>query len=118
VRLAEVTDGTSNTLLFGERSHTDRNYDTFAAAGAASRPAMAFWGWWGVSEGRLAVGDVTLSAFVPINYLIPPPPAPGAAGRSSRWRNCGCVPSAATTRAGPTSRRRTARCGSSRIRPR
>src|SRR5262245_33546275 len=30
VRLAGITDGTSNTLFFGERSHYDPNYDTFA----------------------------------------------------------------------------------------
>jgi prepilin-type N-terminal cleavage/methylation domain-containing protein/prepilin-type processing-associated H-X9-DG protein len=71
VRLADITDGTSNTLLFGERSHWDPSYDTFASAGLASRPSMASWGWWAASEGRLAIGDVTLSAYAPINYLIP-----------------------------------------------
>jgi prepilin-type N-terminal cleavage/methylation domain-containing protein/prepilin-type processing-associated H-X9-DG protein len=80
VRLADVTDGTSNTLLFGERSHTDPNYDSFAAAGLASRPAMGAWGWWAVSEGRLAIGDVTMSAYVPINYRIPSPLGTGAQG--------------------------------------
>jgi prepilin-type N-terminal cleavage/methylation domain-containing protein/prepilin-type processing-associated H-X9-DG protein len=71
VRLGDITDGTSNTLLFGERSHVDPGYDSFAAAGLASRPAMASWGWWGASEGRLAIGDVTMSAYVPINYQVP-----------------------------------------------
>jgi prepilin-type N-terminal cleavage/methylation domain-containing protein/prepilin-type processing-associated H-X9-DG protein len=80
VRLADVTDGTSTTLLFGERSHTDANYDSFAAAGLASRPAMGAWGWWAVSEGRLAIGDVTMSAYVPINYQIPFPNGAGAPG--------------------------------------
>jgi len=71
VRLADVTDGTSNTLLFGERSHRDLNYDLAAAAGLASRPSMASWGWWAASEGRLAAGDVTLSAYIPINFQVP-----------------------------------------------
>jgi prepilin-type processing-associated H-X9-DG protein len=71
VGIADLLDGTGGTLLFGERSHWDPNYDSFAAAGLTSRPAMGYWGWWAASEGRLAIGDVTLSAYSPINYSIP-----------------------------------------------
>jgi prepilin-type N-terminal cleavage/methylation domain-containing protein/prepilin-type processing-associated H-X9-DG protein len=70
VRLADISDGTSNTLLFGERSHLDPNYDSYASAGLASRASMASWGWWAASEGRLAIGDVTMSAYVPINFHV------------------------------------------------
>ena len=28
-------------------------------------------GWWGSSAGRLAAGDVTMSAYAPINFRIP-----------------------------------------------
>jgi hypothetical protein len=28
-------------------------------------------GWWASSGGRLAAGNVTLSAFAPINYRVP-----------------------------------------------
>src|SRR5262249_18132161 len=28
-------------------------------------------GWWAASGGRLAAGDVTLSAYAPINYKVP-----------------------------------------------
>jgi prepilin-type N-terminal cleavage/methylation domain-containing protein/prepilin-type processing-associated H-X9-DG protein len=80
VRLADVRDGTSSTLLFGERSHWDPNYDTFAAAGLASRPGMGYWGWWAASEGRLAIGDVTLSAYAPLDYLVPVANGSGGAG--------------------------------------
>jgi prepilin-type N-terminal cleavage/methylation domain-containing protein/prepilin-type processing-associated H-X9-DG protein len=66
VRIADITDGTANTLLFGERSHRDPAYD---ALPGASR-MMAEWGWWAASTGRLAIGDVTLSAAVPINHLV------------------------------------------------
>jgi prepilin-type N-terminal cleavage/methylation domain-containing protein/prepilin-type processing-associated H-X9-DG protein len=71
VRLADLLDGTSSTLLFGERTHRDPNYDSFAAAGLTSRAGMGSWGWWSASEGRLAIGDGTLSAYAPVNYAIP-----------------------------------------------
>jgi prepilin-type processing-associated H-X9-DG protein len=65
VTVGEITDGTSNTLLFGERNHFDPDFDQLPTS-----RTMAQWGWWGTSLGRLAVGDVTLSAAVPINYLV------------------------------------------------
>jgi prepilin-type N-terminal cleavage/methylation domain-containing protein/prepilin-type processing-associated H-X9-DG protein len=80
VRLSDILDGSSNTLLFGERNHRDPNYDSYASAGLASRASMASWGWWAASEGRLAIGDVTLSAYVPINYLVPSANGSGGSG--------------------------------------
>jgi prepilin-type processing-associated H-X9-DG protein len=80
VRLADITDGTSNTLLLGQRSHLDANYDSYAVAGLASRPSMASWGWWAASEGRLAIGDVTLSACVSLNYQVPLANGAGGSG--------------------------------------
>ncbi len=80
VLVADVLDGTANTVLFGERNHIDPNYDTYARATPprASEP-MGEWGWWAPSGGRLAVGDVTMSAFAPINFRIAlPDGAPGA----------------------------------------
>jgi prepilin-type N-terminal cleavage/methylation domain-containing protein/prepilin-type processing-associated H-X9-DG protein len=65
VTLGEITDGTANTLLFGERNHFDPGFDQLPTS-----RNMAAWGWWGASLGRLAVGDVTLSAAVPINYQV------------------------------------------------
>lgn len=81
VRMAEITDGLSNTLLFGERSHVDTNHDSYAAnlTGPSGQfiNAMRTVGWWAPSGGRLAAGDVTMSAFAPINYRIPAPLANG-----------------------------------------
>jgi prepilin-type N-terminal cleavage/methylation domain-containing protein/prepilin-type processing-associated H-X9-DG protein len=84
VRIADVLDGTSNTALFGERSHHDLNND--AAAGVVVPPSgqfvnrMGSVGWWANSGGRLAAGDVTMSAFAPINYRVPANPPTDYAG--------------------------------------
>jgi prepilin-type N-terminal cleavage/methylation domain-containing protein/prepilin-type processing-associated H-X9-DG protein len=81
IRMAEITDGLSNTILFGERSHFDKNHDSFAAS--VSAPMGQFLnkmegvGWWAPSGGRLAAGDVTLSAYAPINFRTPLPYSQG-----------------------------------------
>jgi prepilin-type processing-associated H-X9-DG protein len=81
IRMAEVTDGLSNTSLFGERSHYDTNHDSFAANITAPMQQflnpMGTTGWWAASGGRLAGGDVTLSAYAPINFRVPQPFASG-----------------------------------------
>src|SRR5262249_31744925 len=66
VRMGDITDGTANTLLFGERNHIDRAFDMLPE----TTRTMGEWGWWAAAAGRLAAGDVTLSAAVPINYLV------------------------------------------------
>jgi prepilin-type processing-associated H-X9-DG protein len=92
MRIADVTDGLTNTVLFGERSHLDANHDSFVAnltpISGQSLNRMGEVGWWANSGGRLAAGDVTLSAYAPINYRVPAdfanaanmtPPVTGAA---------------------------------------
>jgi len=70
VRIKDVTDGTTMTLLFGERNHIDKNYDTFAEQGWAIEP-MGQWGWWAPSGGRFGLSDVTMGTLAPINFLVP-----------------------------------------------
>jgi prepilin-type processing-associated H-X9-DG protein len=70
IRLADITDGSSSTFLFGERYHRDPECDrrlpiTWPTIG----PLIAGWGKWGfVARGT---ANVTLHTAAPINYKVP-----------------------------------------------
>jgi prepilin-type N-terminal cleavage/methylation domain-containing protein/prepilin-type processing-associated H-X9-DG protein len=73
VRMAQVTDGASHTLLFGERSHEDFEFDGLTLAIDPSYHPLAGWGAWcsaGHEFGSQA--DVMLGSIVPINYRVAP----------------------------------------------
>jgi prepilin-type processing-associated H-X9-DG protein len=72
IRLADVTDGASNTFLFGERSHRDPEYDRFTE-GSSQYPLAQFGKWaaaFATSGGSLE--EHLLSAPAAINYQVPP----------------------------------------------
>jgi prepilin-type processing-associated H-X9-DG protein len=73
VKMADILDGCSQTLLFGERSHLDPNFDSFVAAGYQRRQPMGEFGFWTGSCGAWDLADVTLSSYAPINYRVPLP---------------------------------------------
>jgi prepilin-type N-terminal cleavage/methylation domain-containing protein/prepilin-type processing-associated H-X9-DG protein len=69
VKLLQITDGTSNTLMFGERVVGDRNLDTFLAAQAYSPPVFQ------------PAGTPNPPLQPTPSYMVwAPPPGPNAAG--------------------------------------
>jgi prepilin-type processing-associated H-X9-DG protein len=62
-RIGDITDGTSNTLFFGERYHLDPIFDLIY------QPLGEFGGWaWANAN---STEDYLLSTRVPINYKVP-----------------------------------------------
>ncbi len=73
-KIAHIYDGTSNTLLFGERYHFDPNFDRILNTESTfSRYPIAKWGAWGWIGGGNGTthifGSTRLDA--PINYQTP-----------------------------------------------
>jgi len=73
VRLSDVTDGSSKTLLFGERFHDDPQFDLLRPVLSPGLAPMAAVGRWGfVAGGAGAMANVTLHTAAQINYQAPP----------------------------------------------
>ena len=62
----QVTDGLSNTFMFGERKHQDDRFDTLYP-----QYHIDVWCGWGWTGDIQSVGDNLGHSAVPINYMIP-----------------------------------------------
>jgi prepilin-type N-terminal cleavage/methylation domain-containing protein/prepilin-type processing-associated H-X9-DG protein len=74
VKILDIMDGTSNTLLFGESYHRDPNFDTFTPAPTPnwnSASNVDGWAWAFPCGGDNGLQDLLFGSFAPINYKIP-----------------------------------------------
>jgi prepilin-type processing-associated H-X9-DG protein len=71
--MAMVADGASGTLLFGERSHEDAEFDRLTLELDPAFHPLASWGaWCSASHEFGSQADVLLGSIVPINYRVAP----------------------------------------------
>lgn len=66
IKIPDITDGTSNTFMFGERYHKDKNFDRMYS----NFPIIGWSGWAWCNQPN-AIGDFLVGAAQPINWLIP-----------------------------------------------
>ncbi len=71
VRVRDITDGTTNTILFSDSSHVDAKFDTFTTAGWNSGSTISTWSRWYPATGDIGMGNFLSGAFAPLNYRIP-----------------------------------------------
>jgi prepilin-type N-terminal cleavage/methylation domain-containing protein len=107
VAIPDIIDGTSTTILFGERYNADPNWDAIAAALnlPGNPPFYAYFSYWGASGGA---GSCLANGFFPLNSLLPPFTSLANVNLPRDTSRTG----AATLR-GRTSPSATARCGMS-----
>jgi prepilin-type N-terminal cleavage/methylation domain-containing protein len=66
VKLRNISDGTSKTLMLGEKSHTDKNFDSWTSNNSGWKMAqVSAWAWAGGTKG---IAPLFGSAAVPLNY--------------------------------------------------
>lgn len=86
-KFKDITDGLSNTYMFGERSHFDKNFDTFTTnVNWNSGSTIVGWSRWYPAGGDSGLGNMMFGAFAPVNYRIPwAHGQPGAPTSQSAW---------------------------------
>lgn len=86
--LAYMTDGSSNTILFGESGHEDKNFDTFTPTppNCNSGSTIQTWSRWYPAGGDSGLGNLMCGSFSKVNYAIPFKYGdPGAPTACSAW---------------------------------
>jgi prepilin-type N-terminal cleavage/methylation domain-containing protein/prepilin-type processing-associated H-X9-DG protein len=71
VGIKDITDGTSTTILFGERYHRDPEFDRLQPIVFPGVAPIGQVGKWGFIAGPGVMGQVTLHSAAPINYRMP-----------------------------------------------
>jgi prepilin-type N-terminal cleavage/methylation domain-containing protein/prepilin-type processing-associated H-X9-DG protein len=72
VRETNITDGSSNTFLFGERYHRDPQFDLQQPLVSPGTDPIGQIGRWGCVAGHGCMAEDMLSTATPINYQVPP----------------------------------------------
>jgi len=86
VRIKDIPDGTSKTILFADSSHVDPNFNTFTTAGWNSGSTISTWSRWYPAGGDNGLGNLLCGGFSPVNYKTPfVHGGPGAPGSQTEW---------------------------------
>jgi prepilin-type N-terminal cleavage/methylation domain-containing protein len=86
VRMKDVSDGTSKTILFADSSHVDPNFNTFTTAGWNSGSTISTWSRWYPAGGDNGLGNLLCGSFAEVNYKTPfVHGGPGAPGSQNAW---------------------------------
>jgi prepilin-type N-terminal cleavage/methylation domain-containing protein len=87
VRGSMITDGTSHTLMFGEKNHVDPTFDSWNSNNSGmDMHQVSAWGWVGGMKGA---AHVFCSSVVPINWVIPRGASPNYTDQDKRFNAWG-----------------------------
>jgi prepilin-type N-terminal cleavage/methylation domain-containing protein/prepilin-type processing-associated H-X9-DG protein len=86
VRIKQVPDGTSKTLLFADSSHVDQNFNSYTTAGWNSGSTISTWSRWYPAGGDNGLGNLLCGGFAPVNFKVPfAHGQPGAPRSQTAW---------------------------------
>ena len=71
VRIKQVPDGTSKTILLADSSHVDPNFNSFTTAGWTSGSTISTWSRWYPAGGDNGLSNLLCGAFAPVNFKVP-----------------------------------------------